>query len=137
MTATRCMPALAPVLRCADRRCTWQVRLARDMWISAVQRLSVAETVALYDTENVRLLGTVDTEGEWVLRTARPRAPRDRVLPRPRAPCHQAPWRQKFLKVWIRLSQQLQKRVECPDGSQGQHDSHLGGKLSRHPQQGR
>jgi len=39
-----------------------QVRLARDMWISAVQRLSVAETVALYDTENVRLLGTVDTE---------------------------------------------------------------------------
>jgi len=39
-----------------------QCRLARDMWISAVQRLSVAETVALYDTKNVRLLGTVDTE---------------------------------------------------------------------------
>jgi len=39
-----------------------QVRLARDMWISAVQRLSVSETVALYDTANVRLLGTVDTE---------------------------------------------------------------------------
>jgi hypothetical protein len=38
------------------------VRLARDMWISAVQRLSVSETVSLYDTENVRLLGTVDTE---------------------------------------------------------------------------
>ena len=40
-----------------------EVRLARDMWISAVQRLSVTETVALYDTDNVRLLGTVDTEG--------------------------------------------------------------------------
>eukprot|EP00277_Geminigera_cryophila_P032898 CAMPEP_0173122580 /NCGR_PEP_ID=MMETSP1102-20130122/54273_1 /TAXON_ID=49646 /ORGANISM="Geminigera sp., Strain Caron Lab Isolate" /LENGTH=399 /DNA_ID=CAMNT_0014030019 /DNA_START=30 /DNA_END=1229 /DNA_ORIENTATION=+ len=39
-----------------------QVRQARDMWISSVQRLSVAETVALYDTQNVRLLGTVDTE---------------------------------------------------------------------------
>ena len=40
-----------------------EVRLARDMWISAVQRLSVTETVALYDTSDVRLLGTVDTEG--------------------------------------------------------------------------
>jgi len=39
-----------------------EVRLARDMWISAVQRLSVTETVALYDTSDVRLLGTVDTE---------------------------------------------------------------------------
>ena len=44
------------------------------MWISAVQRLSVAETVALYDTENVRLLGTVDTEGEWVLSVCELRA---------------------------------------------------------------
>jgi hypothetical protein len=44
-----------------------EVRLARDMWISAVQRLSVTETVALYDTDNVRLLGTVDTEGLVVL----------------------------------------------------------------------
>ena len=43
-----------------------QVRQARDMWISSVQRLSVAETVALYDTQNVRLLGTVDTEGTCV-----------------------------------------------------------------------
>ena len=44
-----------------------EVRLARDMWISAVQRLSVTETVALYDTADVRLLGTVDTEGLVVL----------------------------------------------------------------------
>ena len=81
------MPALAPVLRCADRRCTWQVRLARDMWISAVQRLSVAETVALYDTENVRLLGTVDTEGEWVLSVCALRACAVRVAAGSRGAC--------------------------------------------------
>ena len=50
-----------------------QVRQARDMWISSVQRLSVAETVALYDTQNVRLLGTVDTEGACVFVSERER----------------------------------------------------------------
>ena len=39
-----------------------EVTAARDAWIAAVQALDVEATTKLYDTDNVRLLGTVDTE---------------------------------------------------------------------------
>ena len=39
-----------------------EVTAARDAWVAAVQSLDVMRVVNLYDTENVRLLGTVDTE---------------------------------------------------------------------------
>ena len=39
-----------------------EVSAARDAWIQAVEARDVHAVVALYDTENVRLLGTVDTE---------------------------------------------------------------------------
>jgi len=38
------------------------VTAARDAWVNSVQQLDVDATTQLYDTENVRLLGTVDTE---------------------------------------------------------------------------
>ncbi len=39
-----------------------EVTAARDAWVQAVEARDVHATVSLYDTENVRLLGTVDTE---------------------------------------------------------------------------
>jgi uncharacterized protein (TIGR02246 family) len=48
------------------------VREARDKWIRAVERLSVPETVALYDIwtdNNAALLGTVDDEGDSIRNT--------------------------------------------------------------------
>ena len=43
-----------------------EVTAARDAWVAAVQSLDVMRVVNLYDTENVRLLGTVDTEDNKV-----------------------------------------------------------------------
>lgn len=39
-----------------------EVTAARDAWVQAVEARDVHATVRLYDTDNVRLLGTVDTE---------------------------------------------------------------------------